>query len=165
MKMKIKSFFNNFKGSFRIVIMHPDTYEEKGAFATSKLKVAVLVIVAAFLLVSGTAALIVLTPIRELIPGYTDVTLSQRIYEMERRTDSLEVVLRQKDLYINNLRCIISGEQLPDDSLRAVTLINKGVKTTTTVSDIKSKNDSLFRLQFETEVKNDILLALDTLEK
>jgi len=148
--MKDKGFFSNFKSKFKIVILHPDTYEEKGGFNLSKMRLTFFMVMTVILIILGTAALIVFTPIRELIPGYTDATLSRRVYEMERRADSIENVLAQKDLYINNISRIFSDEFF-DDSLAAVALINKGVDKVPTVNDFKSEQDSLFRIQFESE--------------
>lgn len=152
--MKGKGFFNNFKGKFKIVILHPDTYEEKGGFNMSKMRLTIFMVMTVILIILGTAALIVFTPIRELIPGYTDVTLSRRVYELKRRTDSIENVVTQKEQYIENIRQIIFDGKLPDDSLAA--LINKGVKAAPTVNDFKSEKDSLFRLKFETESQNNL---------
>jgi len=149
--MKGKGFFNNFKSKFKIVILHPDTYEEKGGFNMSKMRLTVFTVIIVILIILSTASLIIFTPIRELIPGYTDVTLSRRVYEMERRTDSMEIMLRQKDQYINNIRRIVSNEKMPDDSLADIALINKGVNKVPVVNDFRSKQDSLFRLQFEAE--------------
>lgn len=149
--MKGKGFFNNFKSKFKIVILHPETYEEKGGFNMSKMRLTIFMVISVILIILGTAALIVFTPIRELIPGYTDVTLNRRVYEMECRADSIENVLVQKDQYIKNIRRIIFDDEFPDDSLAAVALINKGVKKVPTVDDFKSEQDSLFRLQFEAE--------------
>lgn len=152
--MKGKGFFNNFKGKFKIVILHPDTYEEKGGFNMSKMRLTIFMVMAVILIILGTAALIVFTPIRELIPGYTDVTLSRHVYELKRRTDSIENVVTQKEQYIENIRQIIFDGKLPDDSLAA--LINKGVKAAPTVNDFKSEKDSLFRLKFEAESQNNL---------
>lgn len=152
--MKGKGFFSNFKGKFKIVILHPDTYEEKGGFNMSKMRLTIFMVMTVIFIILGTAALIVFTPIRELIPGYTDVTLSRRVYELKRRTDSIENVVTQKEQYIENIRQIIFDGKLPDDSLAA--LINKGVKAAPTVNDFKSEKDSLFRLKFEAESQNNL---------
>lgn len=153
--MKGKGFFSNFKGKFKIVILHPDTYEEKGGFNMSKMRLTIFMVMTVILIILGTAALIVFTPIRELIPGYTDVTLSRRVYELKRRTDSIENVVTHKEQYIENIRQIILDGKLPDDSLAAA-LINKGGKAAPTVNDFKSEKDSLFRLKFEAESQNNL---------
>lgn len=147
--MKKKGFLKNLKGKFKIVILHPETYEEKGGFDTSRSRLTTYTVLMVLLIIAATTCLIFFTPIRELIPGYTDVTLNRRVYEMERRADSIELVMHQKDQYIENMRRIIYCDELPDDSLAAVSVINKGVGQVKKVDDVKSKRDSLFRAQFE----------------
>ena len=105
-----KSWFNNFKSKFKVVIIHPETYEEKAGFNISKLSFWTTVFIYSLILIAITTSLIVFTPIRELIPGYTDVTLNRRLYNMEQRADSIEEVFHQKDLYIENLKRIINDD-------------------------------------------------------
>jgi len=155
--MSNKGFFNNFKGKFKIVILHPDTYEEKGGFHTSKMNVTVFILISVLLIVAATASLIVFTPIREIIPGYTDVTLNRRVYQIERTADSIELVLKQKDLYIENIRRIIFGYEMSDDSLAAMTLINKDAASISQVQDKKSEKDSLFRVKYEAELRKNLI--------
>lgn len=105
-------WFNNFKRRFKIVIIHPETYEEKGGFNLSKMDFWTMVFIYSLILVSITTCIIVFTPLRELIPGYTDVTLDRRLYIVEQRADSIEEVFRQQDLYIENLKRILNDEDV-----------------------------------------------------
>ena len=105
-----KGWFKNFKDKFKIVIIHPDTYEEQGRFSLSKLRFVTVVIVYTLLMIALTTCIIFFTPIREYIPGYTDVTLSRRVYNMEQKADSLENSLRQNEAYIRNIKHIINDD-------------------------------------------------------
>ena len=111
------NWFKNFKSKFKIVIIHPDTYEEKGGFNMSKMKITNMIIIYSLILIALTTCLIFFTSLRELIPGYTDATLDRRVYNMEHRADSIEEVFRQKDQYIENLKRIISDENMEFDSI------------------------------------------------
>lgn len=111
-----KSWFKDFKNKFRIVIIHPETYEQRAGFSMSKMRFTVLVVFYTLLLIAITTCIIFFTPIREYIPGYTDVTLDRRVYSMEQKADSLEIALRQNDTYLRNLRRIIDDEEY-DESL------------------------------------------------
>lgn len=145
------NWFNNFKSKFKVVIIHPETYEEKGGFNMSKMKLTTLVVVYSLILVAGTASLIFFTSLRELIPGYTDVTLDRRVYNMERRADSLEEVFHEKDVYIENLKRIIYEEDMSEDDTKTTATVSKpNIKRN---SNLKSDNDSLFRVQFEAETQ------------
>ncbi len=156
------SFFKDFKSKFKIIILHADTYEEKGRFHTSKMNVTVFILLAVLLIIAATTSLIFFTSIRELIPGYTDVTLDRRVYKIERASDSIETVLRQKDLYIENLRRLIFEEEMADDSLEAVASVNKGVKPVPKLLDEKSERDSLFRVRYEAEMMKNLISTVDS---
>lgn len=110
-----KGWFKNFKDNFKIVIIHPETYEEQGSFNLSKMRFWSMVTIYTLLLIALTTCLIFFTPIREYIPGYTDMTLSRRVYDMEQKADSLENTLRQNDVYIKNIKRIINEEDFDND--------------------------------------------------
>ena len=74
---------------------------------------------------------------------------------MERRADSLEMVFKQKDLYINNLKRIINGEGFENDSINS--LLTKSQDANFDNIVIKnSKQDSIFRRGYEEETRNNL---------
>lgn len=151
-----KSWFKEFKSKFKVVIIHPETYEEKGGFNMSKMRLTSWILLYSLILIVITTCLIFFTSLREMIPGYTDVTLDRRIYNMEQRADSIEKVFYQKDLYIENLKRIINDEDMGDDSVKAMQHINIGKPNVTRNSMLKSEQDSIFRVQFEAETQYNI---------
>jgi len=116
-------WFKDFKDKFKIVIMHPDTYERRADFSMSKMRFTTLVVFYTLILVVLTTCIIFFTSIREYIPGYTDVTLNRRIYNMETKADSIENTLRQNDAYLKNLRQIVNDEDF-DATQYGLTPIN-----------------------------------------
>lgn len=138
-----------------MVVYNNDTYEEKIHFKLSLMNIFSIVTFLTLLLIVLTIYLIAFTPIREYIPGYTDVSLNRRVYEMEQRADSLEIVFAQKDLYINNLKRIIMGDDFETDSINAL-LTQSSNTDFSNITDKKSKNDSLFRLEYENETRNNL---------
>ncbi|MBR2052456.1 MAG: M23 family metallopeptidase [Bacteroidales bacterium] len=140
---------------YRIVVYNNETYEEKVHFKFTLLNFFNIVILSSVLLIVLVTYLIAFTPLREYIPGYTDVSLNRRVYEMERRADSLETVFRQKDLYINNLKKIIMGDDFESDSINS--LLTKTSETHFDNKAVKnSKKDSLFRIEYENETRNNL---------
>ena len=140
---------------YRIVVYNNETYEEKIHFKFTLLNFFNIVILSSVLLIVLVTYLIAFTPLREYIPGYTDVSLNRRVYEMERRADSLETVFRQKDLYINNLKKIIMGDDFESDSINS--LLTKTNETHFDNKAVKnSKKDSLFRIEYENETRNNL---------
>ena len=140
---------------YRIVVYNNETYEEKVHFKFTLLNFFNIVILSSVFLIVLVTYLIAFTPLREYIPGYTDVSLNRRVYEMERRADSLETVFRQKDLYINNLKKIIMGDDFESDSINS--LLTKTSETHFDNKAVKnSKKDSLFRIEYENETRNNL---------
>lgn len=77
----------------------------------------IMMVVYSLIIIVVTTCLIFFTSLREFIPGYYDASLDRRVYNMERRADSIEEVFHQKDLYIENLRRIINNEDMSGDTL------------------------------------------------
>lgn len=151
-KEKIK---DKIRKKYRVVVYNNDTYEEKAHFKLTLLNFFNILVASSVLLIILVTYLIAFTPLREYIPGYTDVSLNRRVYEMERRADSLEMVFKQKDLYINNLKRIINGEDFDTDSVNS--LLTKSSNTNFDNIVIKnSEQDSLFRLGYEEETRNNL---------
>lgn len=106
-----KGWFKNFRAKFKIIVIHPDTLAEHKRLSLSKMRLTTVIFIYTVLLIALTACIVFFTPIREYIPGYTDVTLDRRIYNIEHKADSLETVLRQNDAYIKNIKRIIMDEE------------------------------------------------------
>ena len=150
-----KKLRDRLRKKYRIVVYNNDTYEEKIHFQFTLLNFFNILVFSSVLLIVLVTYLIAFTPLREYIPGYTDVSLNRRVYEMEQRADSLETVFHQKDLYINNLKKIIMGEDFESDSINS--LLTKSSNTDfSNIKDKKSKEDSLFRVEYETETRNNL---------
>ncbi len=81
------------------------------------MNVYVLVSTIMVILVLITISAIVYTPLKEYIPGYADVNMRRNIMELKLKTDSLEHQLLNNDLYLKNIKRILSGD-LPADSVR-----------------------------------------------
>ena len=143
------------KKKYRLVVYNNDTYEEKIHFKLTLMNIFSIVLFSSVILIVLVIYLIAFTPLREYIPGYTDVSLNRRVYEMEQRADSLETVFAQKDLYINNLKKIIMGDDFETDSINSLLTKSSGTDFSN-ITDKRSKNDSLFRLEYENETRNNL---------
>lgn len=140
---------------YRVVVYHNDTYEEKAHFQFTLLAFLNIVVFSSVLLIVLVTCLIAFTPLREYIPGYTDVSLNRRVYEMERRADSMEIVLKQKDQYFNNIKRIVMGDDFDTDSINSL-LTKSSATNFNNLTDKKSKEDSLFRIEYENETRNNL---------
>ena len=155
MEKEKNRFIDRLRIKYRIVVYNNETYEEKVHFKLTLMNFFSIVVFSSVLLIILVTYLIAFTHLREYIPGYTDVTLNRRVYEMEQRADSLEIVFAQKDLYINNLKKIIMGDDFETDSINS--LLTKSSNTDfSKIVDRKSKNDSIFRAEYENDTHNNL---------
>lgn len=112
---KETGFFKKLHHKYRLVIMNNETLEEKLNIRLTRFNVFLAMGTVFFLLIVGTIFFIAFTPLREYIPGYADFNTRQVLRELTMRADSLEKDLRQKDLFIMNIRNIVEGRDLIED--------------------------------------------------
>lgn len=155
MSEKRKKLKEKLHKKYRIVIYNYDTHEERFHFRLTGMNAIGIVIVSMLLLIILTTYIIAFTPLREYIPGYTDVSLNKRVYEMERRADSLEIIFQQKDQYINNIKRIIMDDDFTADSVNSL-LTQSSNTDFNNITIKKSKEDSIFRANFEIETRNNL---------
>lgn len=118
---KKNKWYYKLRNKYRLVIMNDITFEERLSFRLTRLNVFVTLGTTIILLIVLTTLLISLTPLREYIPGYTDVQLYKRVYELQNKTDSLERIFAQKDLYFRNIRRIVEGNPIMDTIVNTTT--------------------------------------------
>tara|TARA_R110002096_G_scaffold4954_12_gene23262 strand:- start:9869 stop:10738 length:870 start_codon:yes stop_codon:yes gene_type:complete len=145
---KKKKILNKLKNKYRLVILNDSTFEEKFSYRLSRLNILTFVTTFAFILILLVSVAIVFTPLREYIPGYTDVSLRQELTTMVIRGDSLENELKRNNKYLANLKAVLSGN-LPLETAQ----IEEGELTveTRTKTYTKSNEDSLLREYVERE--------------
>lgn len=142
---KEKKFVKKLKNKYRLVIMRDETFEERLSFRLSRLNVFVVVGTAVILLIVATTFLIAYTPLREYIPGYADVNVKKNLNFLLSKTDSLEAELYQKEIYVESIRKILTGE----DSLEKPPKPKQLHANYDTITITKSKEDSLLRKEIE----------------
>lgn len=131
------------KDKYRLSLVNESSFEERLSFRLSRMNVILLSIGVFTLLSTLVAAVIVFTPLKQHIPGYSDQKTKLNAYRATMLADSLQAALVVRDLYITNLRNVLKGE-LPADSSTLFTPI----VSPPTAADLKpSKADSLLREQ------------------
>jgi murein DD-endopeptidase MepM/ murein hydrolase activator NlpD len=147
-KKKLK-WTEKWRNKYRLVFMTDDTLEERFAFRLSRMNVFIALGTLTIILIFLTSILIAFTPLREYIPGYTNVGLTMKLYKLQIRTDSIERDLVKKDRFIKNLKDVINGKDLTEDKPMERDTLNK-------YSNIKIKRsieDSILRLEVESQSK------------
>ncbi len=147
-KKKIR-WTEKLRTKYRLVLMTDDTLEERFTFRLSRLNVFIALGTLTIVLIFLTSILIAFTPLREYIPGYTNVGLQKKLYELQLKTDSIERDLSNKDRFIQNLREIIDGKDLTED----VPVPRDSMKRYSDIRIRRSAEDSLLRLEVESQGK------------
>jgi len=142
-----KEFVQKLRRRYKLVVMDETSFEEKIRFRVSRWGIFVVTGSFIIVLVTITAYIIAFTSLREYIPGYTDTSLPKQIYELQRKTDSLEREFERKDLYIFNLKRIFQGEEM----LEEITPPNRTGLNYDTISNSRSGVDSALRAEFEAQ--------------
>lgn len=136
------------KNKYRLVILNDSSFEEKFSYRLSPLNIVTLITSFAVLIILLVSVIIIFTPLREYIPGYTDVNLRRDLTKMVMKSDSLEQELRRNMKYMENINTILKGGVPPgNDSLEEESVLNSATKSAVK----KSKEDSLLREYVERE--------------
>ena len=109
-KTSKKKFQTKLLHKYRLVVLNEDTFEERFAVKLTLLNVFFLSSIVAIVLITLTTLLIVLTPIKEYIPGYSSAALQKQALKLSYKTDSLLKAINMNDLYIKSVKSALSGE-------------------------------------------------------
>lgn len=147
---KKKKKLQKLKHKYRLVILNDETFEERVSLRLSQLNVFSILGLGSLILIVVVTIIIAFTPLREFIPGYTDVTIRKTGIENTLKADSLAQAIKQKDQYINNIKKIIQGDNplVYSDSIVIDSAANYGNITNQPIEE-----DSLLRQIIETEEK------------
>ena len=139
-----KYWLRKLRDKYKLVILNEETFEERFSFRLSRLNVFIALSTLSLLLILLTTVLIAFTPLREYIPGYTDMSLYRTIDALQQKSDSLEREFRRKDQYLEDLQRILTG----NDTL-GETVPMENTKDYSDISIKKSKEDSILRKEYE----------------
>jgi len=145
---KVKWYYR-LRDKYRLIILNEDTFEEKLSFRLSRLNVFVITGMLAIVLIFFTTYIIAFTTLREYIPGYMAGNVQRDLYELQFRADSIEEALHSKDLFIQNLKHVIAGEDLPT-STQSVSMPDSATgKKYVAITNARSSADSVLRSEFD----------------
>lgn len=148
-KDKKSRWTRKWRNKYRLVFMTDDTLEERFTFRLSRMNVFIATGTLVIILIFLTSILIAFTPLREYIPGYTNVGLTKQLFKLKRKTDSIERQLVLKDQFISGIRDVISGNSLPGEQ----PLKKDTMKQYRDIKLKRSPEDSLLRMEIESQTK------------
>jgi murein DD-endopeptidase MepM/ murein hydrolase activator NlpD len=141
-----RRLYRTIKSKYRMVIMNDATLEEKASFILSPMNIFVVLMSSVLIIVIVVVSIISFTDLREYIPGYADVNMRKKMESLRQKADSLQSAMGSKDLYIKNIKNIISGniEKTKHDEEQISGLTDE-------IKYSSSKEDSILRAEVEQE--------------
>ena len=140
--------------NLRFTIVDDDTHDKLWSRKFTRIGVLVTAINVIVVTISVIFCIIAFTPVRALIPGYPDARTKHDAIQNAIRIDSLENVITKWELYSENLRRVVDGQEpLKIDSLMEVR--RSAASTAADMKEIAQK-DSLLRKEVADEDRFDI---------
>lgn len=140
--------------NLRFTIVDDDTHDKLWSRKFTRIGVLVTAITVIVVTISVIFCIIAFTPVRALIPGYPDARTKHDAIQNAIRIDSLENVITKWELYSENLRRVVDGQEpLKIDSLMEVR--RSAASTAADMKEIAQK-DSLLRKEVADEDRFDI---------
>lgn len=129
--------------NFRLTLVDDRTHKHLWTAHFTKVGLIVFVISAVVMLSAAAFCVIAYTPVRTFIPGYPDAHSKRAAIQNAIRIDSLENVIYRWELYSENLRRVVEGEE----PLKIDSLINAAQQERDSRSDAADllKKDSILR--------------------
>lgn len=152
-KKDISSKFNRLKEKHKLSFTNDTTYHEKWSFRLSALNLINLVIFYSALVIVVIFLLIRFTPIKKLFVDNTNLyELNQKLSENTEIIDSLQNKISATDVYLEDLRKILKGEEMDDVLSDSSNFISENYKPDFS----KNSADSLLRYKMENEKTTDV---------
>ena len=131
----------------RFVVLDTETYKEKISFQLSGINVFVFLGITSLVLVFLTALILAFTPLRELIPGFSNPDMVRQTYDNARVIDSLELQLKAQEEMLADIQAVLLG----NDPAALHPVISQGSDTVKTEASpySRSKADSMLRNEVE----------------
>ncbi|HBE43494.1 MAG TPA: peptidase M23 [Bacteroidales bacterium] len=139
---------SSWRDKYRFTVINDTTFEEVWRVRLTQYNAFLLITALVLFIIGATASLLAFTNLREIIPGYPDITMRRNILLSAIRLDSLQRELELRDKYFANLNAIISGkEPVGIFSAQDTTGTYRGITFK------RSPEDSALRAQVESEEK------------
>ena len=149
---KRETFFSRLKHTYRLVFLNDNTFEEVWHVRFTLRNVLSITGTIFIILVGGSMALVMFTPMRVLVPGYPTDAMRRQIELTTIRLDSLEYEINLRDKYIHAVNAIIAGRE-PELTEAGADHLPVNYEN---ITFTRSEQDSLLRKQVEEEERYNI---------
>ncbi|MBK9175303.1 MAG: M23 family metallopeptidase [Flavobacteriales bacterium] len=156
-----RAVLRRLRSRYRLVLIDDRTFEERFSLRLNRLGVLVLTVLTFALYGGLIVAVIVLTPLKRYIPGYSDQETRLNAYRSTVQADSLALALEYQRLYLDNLRAVLTGE-LPADSAS----LRRPVQVKPSPEELRpGAQDSMLRARWEKEERYSLAEGRGTTER
>jgi len=156
-----RGLFRKLRNKYRLLLINDSTFEERFSVRLTRMNVLLLAAGAFAFTALLVGTIIVYTPLKRYIPGYSDQETKLNAYRSTVMADSLELQVRERDLYIDNLRKVLRGE-LPADT---ATLFDPVDVKPSAADLLPGRSDSLLRAKVAKEEEYSLVEGRATTER
>lgn len=110
-----KRLIKKLKNRYRLVLMNDTTFDERFSAYLTPMNVIAVVALVFFVITAVTVGIIIFTPLKEYIPGYSDTQTRINAVGAAVKADSLERAQEAYVRYFESIRRVMSGEVEEDD--------------------------------------------------
>ena len=136
--------------AYRLVILNDETFGEKFSIRLSPLGLLITATAITIIMTTLVISLVALTPLREYIPGYGNISDRKELLKLSMRADSIEQTLEAKESYINNLINVFN-ERMEEKPLKPK---KDSLKNYSKINNDPSLTDLNFRKETEESKQN-----------
>jgi len=137
------------RSHYKLVILNIDTFEERFSLLLTPMNVILIGGSSLVIIILLTFALLGWTPLRFYLPGYSeDYRVKRLAVEAYLKSDSMEIALAQRDLFIDNMQRVLRGEI---DTLIDADVIAELEFDPKKANYARSTEDSILRAEIEKE--------------
>lgn len=146
---KDKRFFHRLKSRYRLVLVNDATFDERFSAYLTPLNVISAVTAVVIVISVIVVSVIVFTPLKEYIPGYSDSQTRISALKAAVRADSLAEAQRIYEQYFDHISRVLAGD-LPNDTMTTEPDPAKRINYDN-LSFAISREDSILRKEIESE--------------
>ncbi|MEM9337463.1 MAG: M23 family metallopeptidase [Bacteroidota bacterium] len=140
-----KTLSNWLTNKYLLIIRNEENFAEKTTFSFNYARLFILIAALGLILLSIAVYVVTVLLDQWLDPRHMQMVANRQVLELSMRIDSLEKEVNHKDIYIENIRMILSGET-PTDSVIVTT---ESSIQSSDISEAIQPIDSQFRAEFE----------------
>lgn len=140
-----KTFSNWLTNKYLLIIRNEENFAEKTTFSFNYARLFIALAGAFFLLLGIAVYLVTVALDQWLDPRHTQMEANLQVVELSMKIDSLEKEVSNKNIYIENIRKIIAGEEIEQPIESAIESEIQPAELSTELQPI----DAQFRASFE----------------